>query len=236
MENNDKVVYGKTKYGVKASNGVEFNIFQGKLTELMKASMFSGSKFMDGVALGQRYAFGIKEATKEYAALVLGLAALGDSKIEGNEGFNVFTQSLAKIVAPMVYVIEEAKEDPKIPEGYQVSDEQIHDMLAKTHQSMMRVVRVLGARHAHMVLTTTSKQELELSAVAMRTYGLCVQILEEYAWPVCAVKCEDVISTLKQLSESLPKQSDTTISDVVECYDETFKLCLEMAKMRGELK
>ena len=236
MENNAKVVYGKTKYGVKASNSVEFNIFQEKLTELMKASMFSGSNFMDGVALGQRYALGINEATKDYTALVLGLAALGDSKIEGNEGFNVFTQSLAKIVAPLVYVIEEAKEDPKIPEGYQVSDEQIHDMLSKTHQSMLRVVRVLGARHVHMVLTTTSKQELELSAVAMRTYGLCVQILEEYAWPVCAVKCEDVISTLKQLSESLPKQSDTTISDVVDCYDETFKLCLEMAKMRGELK
>ena len=228
MESNDKVVYGKTKYGVKPSNSIELNIFQGKLTELMKTSIFSGSKFMDGVELGQQYARSIEGATKDYPSLVLGFAALGDSKIEGNEGFNTFAQSLAKIVAPLVYVIDET-------DG-QVSDSQLKDMLSKTHQSLLHVIRVLSARHYTLVLTTTSKQELELSAVAMRTFGLCVQILENHKWPVCAVKCEDLVNTLKQLSMTLPKQSDTTISDVVDCFDETFKLCVEMAKMRGDLK
>ena len=231
MESNDKVVYGKTKYGVKPSNSIELNIFQGKLTELMKTSLFSGSKFMDGVELGQGYARSIEGATKDYPSLILGFAALGDSKIEGNEGFNTFTQSLAKIVAPLVYVIDETDETDE-----QVSDSQLNDMLSKTQQSLLHVIRVLSARHYTLVLTTTSKQELDLSAVAMRTFGLCVQILENHKWPVCAVKCEDVINTLKQLSESLPKQSDTTISDVVDCFDETFKLCVEMAKMRGDLK
>ena len=226
---NEKVTFGTTKFKAKPANLIDYGVFKGRLHELMKDSPFTGSTFMDGVDLGKSYLKSLEGSAKSFEALIISFAELGDSKIEGNEGFNTFTRELAKIVAPLVTPVTEEQQ------GERASDKEIQEMVEATMNTMNTSLVHIAERHTCLLLDGVRDEEVKLSEITMKALATSIRTLDALPWPANVKECQEIFHELKQAAASIHHYDDTLLV-IVDNFDRALTIATRMAENRGDLK